>query len=54
MGVAEDLAYGKKLLPGFAGFLQVLYAEGVSRKSFAQYRDHFVAWRDYHSSGFPV
>jgi len=40
MGVAEDLAYGQKLLPWFAGFLQALYAEGKSRKTFAQYRDH--------------
>ncbi|MBW6512039.1 MAG: hypothetical protein K0A93_07990 [Desulfuromonadaceae bacterium] len=40
MGVAEDLAYGRKLLPWFAGFLQALYAEGLSRKTFARYRDH--------------
>ncbi len=40
MGVAEDLACGKKLLPWFAGFLQALYAEGLSRKIFAQYRDN--------------
>jgi hypothetical protein len=40
MGVAEDLAYGKQLMPWFAGFLQALYAEGLSRKTFAQYRDH--------------
>jgi len=40
MGVAEDLAYGKKLMPWFAGFLQALYDEGLSRKTFAQYRDH--------------
>ncbi len=40
MGVAEDLTYGKKLLPWFAGFLQALYDEGLSRKTFAQYRDH--------------
>ena len=40
MGVEEDLAYGKKLLPWFAGFLQALYSEGLSRKTFAQYRDH--------------
>lgn len=40
MGVAEDLAYGQKLLPWFAGFLQALYDEGVSRKTFAQCRDH--------------
>ena len=35
MGVEEDLVYGRKLLPWFAGFLQVLYAEGFSRKTFA-------------------
>ncbi|MDF1579202.1 MAG: hypothetical protein P1P74_00305 [Desulfuromonadales bacterium] len=40
MGVAEDLAHGRKLLPWFAGFLQSLYAEGLSKKTFAQYRDH--------------
>jgi len=40
MGVAEDLAYGKKLMPWFAGFLRALYDEGLSRKTFAQYRDH--------------
>ncbi len=40
MGVAKDLAYGKKLMPWFAGFLQALYEEGLSRKTFAQYRDH--------------
>ncbi len=40
MGVAEDLAYGKKLLPWFAGFLQALCDEGLSRKTFAQYRDN--------------
>lgn len=40
MGVAEDLAYGKKLLSWFAGFLQALYGEGLSRKTFAQYREH--------------
>ncbi|WP_200890133.1 hypothetical protein [Geoalkalibacter subterraneus] len=40
MGVAEDFTYGKKLLPWFAGFLQALYDEGLSRKTFAQYRDH--------------
>ncbi|PNU20230.1 hypothetical protein C2E25_08575 [Geothermobacter hydrogeniphilus] len=39
MGVAEDLAYGKKLLPWFAGFLQALYAEGMARKTYVQYRD---------------
>ncbi|GGX55429.1 hypothetical protein GCM10007392_23890 [Saccharospirillum salsuginis] len=43
MGVEEDLAYGKKLLPWFAGFLQALYAEGLSRKTFVQYRDHLLS-----------
>jgi hypothetical protein len=38
MGVAEDLAYGRKLRPRFAGFLQALYVEGMSRKTFVQYR----------------
>jgi len=38
MGVKEDLDYGRKLLPWFAGFLQALYAEGLSRKTFSQYR----------------
>ena len=40
MGVEEDLAYGKKLLPWFAAFLQALYTEGLSRKTFGQYRAH--------------
>jgi hypothetical protein len=40
MGIKEDLAYGRKLLPWFAGFLQALYAEGMSRKTFTQYRDN--------------
>ncbi|RJX30498.1 MAG: hypothetical protein C4531_08875 [Desulfurivibrio sp.] len=40
MGVEEDLAYGRKLLPWFSGFLQALYAEGMSRKTFRQYRDN--------------
>lgn len=40
MGVEEDLAYGRKLLPWFADFLQALYAEGLSRKTFTQYRGH--------------
>jgi hypothetical protein len=40
MGVQKDLDYGRKLLPWFAGFLQALYAEGLARKTFAQYRDH--------------
>lgn len=31
MGVREDLDFGRKLLPYFAGFLQVLYAEGLTR-----------------------
>lgn len=40
MGVEEDLNYGRKLLPRFADFLQALYAEGPSRKTFVQYRDN--------------
>ena len=40
MGDEEDLAYGRKLLPWFSGFLQALYAEGMSRKTFMQYRDN--------------
>ncbi|KZK75216.1 MAG: hypothetical protein A3K90_04125 [Pelodictyon luteolum] len=40
MGVTEDFAYGRKLLPFFAGFLQELYDEGVPRKTFAGYRDN--------------
>ena len=40
MGVQEDLDYGRKLLPWFAGFLQALYDEGLSRKTFGQHRDH--------------
>ena len=40
MGVEEDISYGRKLLPWFAGFLQTLYAEGLPRKTFAQYRDN--------------
>lgn len=40
MGMKEDLAYGRELLPWFSGFLQALYAEGVSRKTFTQYRDN--------------
>lgn len=39
MGVEEDLAYGRALLPWFADFLQALYVEGLSRKTFARYRD---------------
>jgi len=40
MGVEEDLEYGRKLLPYFKDFLQALYAEGLSRKTFVQYRDN--------------
>ena len=40
MGVEEDLAYGRKLLPWFSDFLQALYDEGMSRKTFRQYRDN--------------
>ena len=40
MGVREDLEYGRKMLPYFEHFLQELYDEGLSRKTFVQYRDH--------------
>jgi hypothetical protein len=40
MGVEEDLVYGRKLLPWFAGFLQALHTEGLSRKTFTPYRDN--------------
>ena len=40
MGVEEDLSYGSKLMPWFAGFLQELYSKGLSRKTFNQYRDN--------------
>lgn len=40
MGVDEDLEYGKQLLPYFEEFLQLLYEEGLSRKTFVQYRDN--------------
>jgi len=40
MGVKEDLDYGRKLLPWLSGFLQALYSEGLTRKTFAQYRDN--------------
>jgi len=40
MGVEEDLVYGRKLMPWFADFLQALYAAGLSRKTFAHYRDN--------------
>lgn len=40
MGIDEDLAYGRRLLPYFSGFLQTLHAGGMSRKTFAQYRDN--------------
>lgn len=40
MGVSEDLVYGNALMPWFAGFLQALYAEGLSRKTFTRYRDY--------------
>ncbi len=40
MGVREDLDFGRKLLPYFAGFLQVLYAEGLTRRTFVKYRDN--------------
>ena len=40
MGVEEDLEYGRKILPYFEHFLQELYSEGLSRKTFVQYRDN--------------
>lgn len=40
MGVKEDLEYGRKILPYFEHFLQELYEEGLSRKTFVQYRDN--------------
>lgn len=40
MGVKEDLEYGRELLPYFEDFLQELYDEGLSRKTFVQYRDN--------------
>ncbi len=40
MGVREDLEFGRKLLPYFADFLQILYAEGLTRRTFVQYRDN--------------
>jgi len=42
MGIKEDLEYGKKLLPFMEEFLQGLLEEGMSRKTFVQYRDN--AW----------
>lgn len=42
MGVEEDLAYGEKLLPYFEHFLRDLIEQGISRKTFVQYRDN--AW----------
>ena len=40
MGVKEDLEYGRKILPYFEQFLQELYDDGLSRKTFVQYRDN--------------
>jgi len=40
MGIKEDLEYGKKLLPFLEEFLQDLIKEGLSRKTFVQYRDN--------------
>jgi hypothetical protein len=40
MGVNEDLEYGRQLLPYFEDFLRELYDEGLSRKTFVQYRDN--------------
>jgi hypothetical protein len=42
MGVEEDLEYGKQLLPYFEGFLRDLLEQGVSKKTFMQYRNN--AW----------
>ena len=39
MGMEEDLDYGRRLLPYFAEFLQALYAQGLSKKTFGQYRE---------------
>lgn len=36
----EDLAYGRKLLSCFSDFLNALYSEGMTRKTFVQYRDN--------------
>jgi hypothetical protein len=38
-GVDEDLEYGRKLLQYFKDFLWDLMSEGVSRRTFAGYRD---------------
>ena len=40
MGVKEDLEFGRQILPYFEHFLQELYDEGLSRKTFVQYRDN--------------
>ncbi len=40
MGVKEDLEYGRQIFPYFEHFLQELYDEGLSRKTFVQYRDN--------------
>ena len=40
MGVDEDLEYGKKLLPYMEEFLEDLLTQGMSRKTFVQYRNN--------------
>jgi hypothetical protein len=40
MGIEEDLEYGQQLLPYLEEFLQGLIEEGISRKTFVQYRDN--------------
>ena len=40
MGVKEDLEYGRQILLYFEQFLQELFDEGLSRKTFVQYRDN--------------
>ena len=45
MGVDEDLEYGRRMMPYFEEFLHSLYEEGISRKTFVQYRDNL--WLKY-------
>jgi len=40
MGIEEDQEYGKKLMPYVEHFLRDLMEQGVSRRTFAQYRDY--------------
>jgi len=40
MGVAEDLEYGRKLLPYMKGFLEDLISQGMARKTFVRYRNN--------------